>query len=89
MREKGTEKNESGCFPTGQSAMWDAILSIHFRGGHPMVRRRKTEQAEISKSRLLRSVASSSAIETGEATAVIEKRLKEGARQYKNLTLAL
>ena len=54
-----------------------------------MVRRRKTEQAEISKSRLLRSVASSSAIETGEATEVIEKRLKEGARQFKNLTLAL
>ncbi|MFL0808631.1 MAG: hypothetical protein K6L60_15215 [Oceanobacter sp.] len=52
-----------------------------------MTRNPDTVRQGISKKRLMRSVASSSAIETGESTAVIEKRLQE-KRKFPNLTLA-
>lgn len=53
-----------------------------------MVRKTSATRVTITKARILRSVASSSAIETGETTSVIEQRLKRGERRFKQLTLA-
>lgn len=47
-----------------------------------------TDKVIVSRERILRAVASSSAIETGERTAVIEKRLKSCPRHFTKLTLA-
>ena len=52
------------------------------------VRKSSSGKVVISRARLIRSVASSSAIETGEGTAVIEQRLERGERRFKQLTLA-
>lgn len=42
----------------------------------------------VSRAKLIRAVASSTAIETGESISVIEARLKSGARRFKHLKLA-
>lgn len=54
-----------------------------------MVRKISTDKVMVSREHILRAVASSSAIETGEPTAVIEKRLKSRPRRFTKLTLAL
>lgn len=53
-----------------------------------MVRKTPTDKVLVSRERILRAVASSSAIETGEPTAVVEKRLKSRPRRFAKLTLA-
>lgn len=53
-----------------------------------MVRKPPTDKVMVSRERILRAVASSSAIETGERTAVIEKRLKSRSRRFAKLSLA-
>lgn len=53
-----------------------------------MVRKISTDKVTVSRERIVRAVASSSAIETGERTAVIEKRLKSRPRHFAKLTLA-
>ncbi|WP_298719633.1 hypothetical protein [uncultured Oceanisphaera sp.] len=54
-----------------------------------MIRRSKTAaRNQLTPEKIRRSVASSTAIETGEATAVIETRLKSGKRRFPQLSLA-
>jgi hypothetical protein len=53
-----------------------------------MVRKIASGKVVISRSRIIRAVASSSAIETGESTQVIEQRLRFGTRRFAKLTLA-
>lgn len=53
-----------------------------------MVRKPPTDKVMVSRERIVRAVASSSALETGERTAVIEKRLKSRSRCFAKLTLA-
>lgn len=53
-----------------------------------MVRKKSLDKVSVSRASILRAVASSSAIETGERTEVIEKRLKKRKHQNRTLTLA-
>ncbi len=53
-----------------------------------MVRKKSSGKVSVSRASILRAVASSSAIETGERTEVIEKRLKSRARRSGKLALA-
>ncbi|MGB2060653.1 hypothetical protein [uncultured Alcanivorax sp.] len=55
-----------------------------------MIRKASTGKAKVTipRARILRAVASSSAIETGERTEVIEQRLKSRPRRFAKLTLA-
>ncbi|WP_192930586.1 MULTISPECIES: hypothetical protein [unclassified Halomonas] len=53
-----------------------------------MVRKTPTNKVTVSRERIVRAVASSSAIETGERTAAVEKRLKSRSRRFAKLTLA-
>lgn len=53
-----------------------------------MIRRSPGAKVLVSRARIQRSVASSSAIEINERTEVIEKRLRSGNRRFANLTLA-
>lgn len=53
-----------------------------------MVRKKDSDKVSVSRASILRAVASSSAIETGERTEVIEKRLKSRSRRSGKLTLA-
>lgn len=53
-----------------------------------MVRKKSSGKITVSRDRIMRAVASSSAIETGERTEAIEKRLKSRARRAGKLTLA-
>lgn len=54
-----------------------------------MIGRSKTAaRNQLTPEKIRRSVASSTAIETGEATAVIEARLKSGKRRFPQLSLA-
>jgi hypothetical protein len=53
-----------------------------------MIRHTDKAKRKISRNRIIRAVASSSAIDTGESVDVIEKRLKKGVRKYPKLTLA-
>jgi len=53
-----------------------------------MTRLRTTTKQTISKEQIRRSVASSSAIETGESSKEIENRLSSGKRRFPRLTLA-
>lgn len=46
-------------------------------------------KVKVEKSKLIRAVASSSAIETGTATQVIEAKLKSKSGKFKHLSLAL
>lgn len=47
------------------------------------------EKKKITKSMILRSVASSTAIETGATVKTIEKRLKANKLKYESLSLAI
>jgi len=51
-----------------------------------MLKRKTTKK--VAKDKIYRSVASSSAIETGESITVIEERIKAGNSKFKNLKLA-
>jgi hypothetical protein len=53
-----------------------------------MIRHTDKAKRKISRNRIIRSVASSSAIDTGESTENIEKRLKSRSRRRTSLTLA-
>lgn len=53
-----------------------------------MVRKFPAGKVAISRARIRRAVASSSAIETEENTDVIEKRLKSHSRRFAKLALA-
>ncbi|MGX1200488.1 hypothetical protein [Marinobacter nauticus] len=53
-----------------------------------MVRKKSSGKVSVSRASILRAVASSSAIETGERTEVIEKRLKSRSRRTRKLALA-
>ena len=53
-----------------------------------MIRRKASAKVTISRTSILRAVASSSAIETGEQTEAIEKRLKSRSRRANKLVLA-
>lgn len=52
--------------------------------GNTMTKRQKTK---VSKTQLIRAVASSSAIETGESTQTIAAKLKSETGKFKHLTL--
>lgn len=54
-----------------------------------MVRQSQSTKVKVSRSQIVRSVASSSAIETNERTLVIEQRLNSKKRHFANLSLAL
>ncbi|WP_156878978.1 hypothetical protein [Oceanobacter kriegii] len=53
-----------------------------------MQRRSKDSRQPVNKDAVRRSVASSTAIETGESSFKIESRLKSGKRRFPDLTLA-
>jgi len=54
----------------------------------PMVRKKSTGKVSVSRASILRAVASSSAIENGESTEVIQKRLKSLRQRTSRFTLA-
>ncbi|MCL4409600.1 MAG: hypothetical protein M1356_04680 [Gammaproteobacteria bacterium] len=54
-----------------------------------MTRKPSHQPIKVSRSRIIRSVASSSAIETGEKIELIENRLKSSSHTAKKVTLAL
>lgn len=54
-----------------------------------MVRKKSTDKVSVSRASILRAVASSSAIETGESTETIEKRLKSRSQRTGKFKLAL
>jgi hypothetical protein len=49
---------------------------------HPLPRKKPSQQA------LRRSVASSTAVETGQAVATLESKLSKGTRRFAHITLA-
>lgn len=51
--------------------------------------RQRRSKLKPSRDTLIRSVASSTAIESGEKIEAIEQRLKSGKRQYPHLSLAV
>lgn len=53
-----------------------------------MDRKSPAEKVIVTRENILRAVASSSGIETGENTAEIEKRLKPSLRRFSKLTLS-
>ncbi|MDO6683077.1 hypothetical protein Q4551_12330 [Oceanobacter sp. 5_MG-2023] len=53
-----------------------------------MKKRSKDNRPPLNKDAVRRSVASSTAIETGESSFKIEARLKSGERRFPDLTLA-
>lgn len=52
-----------------------------------MFRKSPAEKVSVSRENILRAVASSSGIETGERTAEIEQRLKASKRRFSKLAL--
>lgn len=52
------------------------------------INRKKNKEIKVSKTMIIRSVASSTAIETGQPIAVIEAKLKAGNTKLARLTLA-
>lgn len=54
-----------------------------------MVRKKCSAKVAVSRNRIVRAVASSSAIETGESIKVIEQRLRSGTRRFTKLSLAI
>jgi hypothetical protein len=53
-----------------------------------MIRKKTSAKVTVSRASILRAVASSSEIETGERTEAIEKRLKSRTSRLNKLTLA-
>lgn len=54
-----------------------------------MKRKLSSQTVKVSRQRIIRSVASSSAIETGEKIELIEKRLKASSQSSRKVTLAI
>lgn len=54
-----------------------------------MVRKSQPDTVKVSREQIVRSVASSSAIETNEPISAIEKRLQSNDPRFKKLSLAL
>ncbi|WP_169740941.1 MULTISPECIES: hypothetical protein [Methylomicrobium] len=52
------------------------------------IKRPKNKAPTVSKSMIIRSIASSTAIETGQPIAVIEAKLKVASKKYRHLKLA-
>lgn len=52
------------------------------------IKRPRNKHVVVSKAMIIRSVASSTAVETGEAIQVIEKKLKTGSKKFQHLNLA-
>jgi hypothetical protein len=52
------------------------------------LRKQAKKPRPIDEDRLIRAVASSTAIETGESTESIEQRLKSGRSRFRHLKLA-
>ncbi|WP_317929082.1 hypothetical protein [Halioxenophilus sp. WMMB6] len=52
------------------------------------INRRRDKSRKVTKTMIIRSVASSTALETGEAITKIEAKLKAGSKKYQHLTLA-
>jgi len=64
------------------------ILAMILFWSRPMVRKKSTGKVSVPRASILRAVASSSAIETGERIEDIEKRLKSRSRRTGKFTLA-
>jgi hypothetical protein len=47
----------------------------------------RAARKQVSRARILRAVASSTALETGESVTTIEARLKSGRSRYRHLKL--
>lgn len=71
---------------TGQGGI--AIVLVNIRLGMPMKVRRQRPANTVSREKIIRAVASSTAIETGEAVAVLEAKLRAGNSKFKHITLA-
>jgi len=54
-----------------------------------MKRKSPNQPIKVARNRIIRSVASSSAIETGEKIELIEKRLKNSSHSPRKVTLAI
>ena len=54
-----------------------------------MIRKKSSAKVAVSRNRIVRAVASSSAIEAGESIKVIEQRLRSGTRRFTKLSLAI
>lgn len=52
------------------------------------IRRRRKPDEPVSRDRIIRAVASSTAIETGESVAVLEAKLRANNSKFKHVTLA-
>lgn len=52
------------------------------------ISRNRDKSRKITKTMIIRSVASSTAVETGEAITKIEAKLKAGSKKFQHLTLA-
>jgi len=64
------------------------ITAVNSHRSALMVRKSQLAKVSVSRDRIMRTVASSSAIETGEHPELIEKRLKSRARRFAKLKLA-
>lgn len=64
-------------------------MLVNIRLGMPMkVRRQRPSNTPVSREKIIRAVASSTAIETGEAVAVLEAKLRANNSKFKHITLA-
>jgi hypothetical protein len=52
------------------------------------IRRRKKPDEPVSRERIIRAVASSTAIETGESIAELEEKLRANNSKFKHIKLA-
>lgn len=52
------------------------------------IKRPKNKALKVTRAMIVRSVASSTAVETGEPIAVIEAKLKSGSKKFQHLSLA-
>lgn len=52
------------------------------------VRRQRPANTPVSREKIIRAVASSTAIETGESVAVLEAKLRANNSKFKHITLA-
>jgi len=52
------------------------------------IKRNKNKEIKVTKTMIIRAVASSTAIETGQPIPVIEAKLKAGSTKFRHLALA-
>lgn len=52
------------------------------------IKRTRNKTQAIPKAMLIRSVASSTAVETGQSIPALEKKLKEGSKKFQHLNLS-